>query len=245
MPIRVTVWHEYVHEKEHQNIRDVYPEGIHGAIAKHLRTQPGLDVRTATLDEPEHGLTQAVCDATDVMIWWGHGAHQRVEDAIVDRVQKRVLAGMGLIVLHSGHHAKIFKRLMGTTCNLKWRESEDREILWITKPGHPILAGIDDHFTLPNEEMYGEFFDVPEPDETLLISWFTGGEVFRSGMTWTRGAGKIFYFRPGHESYPTYYDANVLRVIANAVRWAAPVDGGKVPDGCPNPKVGWVPTERG
>lgn len=245
MPIRVTVWHEYVHEKKHQKIRDIYPDGIHGAIAKHLRTQPDLDVRTATLDEPEHGLTQEVCDTTDVLIWWGHGAHQLVQDEIVDRVQKRVLAGMGLIVLHSGHHAKIFKRLMGTTCNLKWRESEDREVLWITKPGHPILAGIDDHFTLPNEEMYGEYFDIPQPDETLLISWFTGGEVFRSGLTWTRGAGKIFYFRPGHESYPTYYDPNVLRIITNACRWAAPVEGGTVPQGCPNPKVGWVPTERG
>ncbi len=240
MPIRVTVWHEYRHEKTKENVRAIYPNGMHEAIAEHLRTLDGLSVRTATLDEPEHGLTQDVLDNTDVLTWWGHGAHNEVSDEIVDRVQKRVLAGMGLIVLHSGHHAKVFKRLLGTTCNLKWREVGEREILWVTKPGHPILAGINDHFSLPHEEMYGEYFDVPEPLETLLISSFAGGEVFRSGMTWQRGAGKIFYFRPGHETYPTYFDLNVRTIIGNAVKWAAPANGGIVPNGCPNPKLGWV-----
>ncbi len=240
MAIRVTVWHENRHEYKDAKVRAVYPDGIHGAIASHLKTIPGLDVRTATLDEPEHGLTQEVLDSTDVLTWWGHMAHKEVADEIVDRVQQRVLDGMGLIVLHSGHHAKIFKRLMGTTCNLKWREANEREIFWVTKPGHPILAGIDDHFSLPHEEMYGEYFDVPEPMETLLISSFAGGEVFRSGMTWQRGAGKVFYFRPGHETFPTYFDANVRRIIGNAVQWLAPVEGGKVPQGCPNPKLGWV-----
>ncbi|HEX8325221.1 MAG TPA: ThuA domain-containing protein [Tepidisphaeraceae bacterium] len=241
MSIRVTIWHEHRHEKKHKAVSDLYPEGMHGQLARHLRTQEGLEVGLATLDDPEHGLTDEVIAGTDVMIWWGHGYHNEVGDDIVDKVHRRCLAGMGLIVLHSAHYSKIFRRLMGTTCDLKWRVGEDREILWVTKAGHPILAGIDDHFVLDREEMYGEGFDVPTPEETLLISTFSGGECFRSGLTWTRGAGKIFYFRPGHETYRSYYDPNVLRVITNAVRWARPVDGGRIPPGCVNkPKAGWV-----
>lgn len=240
MPIRVTVWHEYRHEHTNEHVRAIYPEGMHMAIANHLRKSPDLVVRTATLDEPNHGLTDELLENTDVITWWGHKAHKEVTDEIVDKVQKRVLAGMGFIALHSAHVSKPFIRLMGTTGALKWRESGDREILWVTKPGHPILNGIDDHFVIKEEEMYGEYFDVPHPEELLLISSFTNGEVFRSGMTWTRGHGRIFYFRPGHETYPTYHDPNVLRIIENAVRWASPVPGGKVLPGFPNPKVGWV-----
>lgn len=223
MAIRVTVWHEFRHEKSNPRVREIYPDGIHGAIAAHLRTAPDMAVRTATQDEDDHGLSQKLLDETDVLTWWGHIAHSEVKDEIVDRVQKRVLAGMGLIVLHSGHFSKPFQRLMGTTCNLKWREHpNEREILWVTRPGHPIVEGISDHFILPHEEMYGEFFDIPEPDQTVLISSFTGGEVFRSGCCWNRGAGKVFYFRPGHETFPTYYDPNVQRILTNAVRWASP-----------------------
>jgi trehalose utilization protein len=222
MSIRATVWNEFRHERKHDAVRAVYPEGIHVALADALRKLPGVDVRTATLDEPEHGLTREVLGATDVLLWWGHMAHHEVQDDIVDRVQARVLEGMGLVVLHSGHFSKIFKRLMGTTCDLKWRCIGERETLWVTRPGHPILEGIDDHFVLEREEMYGEFFDIPEPDETILISTFAGGECFRSGVTFRRGAGRIFYFRPGHETFPTYRDANVLRIIGNAVRWCAP-----------------------
>lgn len=244
MSIRVTIWHEYRHEKKNESVRRLYPQGMHQTLTAYLKTLNGIEVRTATLDEPEHGLSQSVVDATDVMLWWGHMAHGEVQDAIVDRVQARVLAGMGLVVLHSGHHSKIFKRLMGTTCDLKWRDEGGREALFVTKPGHPILAGIDDHFILEQEEMYGEYFDVPEPDELLLISSFSGGEVFRSCMTWQRGAGKIVYFRPGHETYPSYHNPQVLRVIGNAARWAAPVEGGKVPRGCPNPPIDWLKTPQ-
>ncbi|MGN6626530.1 MAG: ThuA domain-containing protein, partial [Tepidisphaeraceae bacterium] len=179
MSIRVTIWHEYRHEKKNEAVRRVYPEGIHTVLAKRLQQSADLQVRTATLDEPEQGLTDDVLKWTDVMLWWGHGAHGEVPDTLVDKVQQRVLEGMGLIVLHSGHHSKIFRRLMGTSCNLKWRVADDREVLWVTKPLHPITAGINDHFILPHEEMYGECFDVPEPMETLLISSFSGGEVFR------------------------------------------------------------------
>lgn len=220
-PIRVTVWNEFRHEKQDKEIAAIYPDGIHGAIAQYLRTLPGLEVRTATLDEPEHGLTDEVLASTDVLIWWGHMAHGAVSDAVVDKVQDRVLNGMGLVVLHSGHFSKIFKRLMGTTCNLKWREAGEKERLWVVDPSHPIVEGLGEYFEIEHEEMYGERFDIPQPDALVFISWFPGGEVFRSGACFIRGQGKIFYFRPGHESFPTYFHPEVLKVIGNAVRWAA------------------------
>ena len=221
-PIHVTVWNEYRHEKKDPRVAAVYPDGIHQALAGYLRSQ-GFDAATATLDEPEHGLTEAVLAKTDVLIWWGHMAHGEVSDAVVDRVQQRVLQGMGLVVLHSGHFSKIFKRLMGTSCDLKWREANERERLWVVAPGHPIVEGLGESFEIAHEEMYGEHFDIPQPDTLVLVSWFQGGEVFRSGCCYYRGQGKIFYFRPGHKTFPTYYQAEVQQVISNAVRWAAPV----------------------
>src|SRR5688500_8268549 len=222
MPLRVTVWHEYRHEKKNARVAELYPKGMHEAIAQYLRRAQDLEVRTATLDEPDHGLSDSVLDSTDVLTWWGHVAHDDVSDQVVEKVHNRVLAGMGLVVLHSGHFSKIFKRLMGTSCNLKWREADDREILWVTSPNHPIARGIDDRFVLDSEEMYGEYFDIPAPEDVVFTSWFTGGEVFRSGVTWKRGAGRVFYFRPGHETYPTYHNPDVLKVIENGVRWCAP-----------------------
>jgi trehalose utilization protein len=208
---------------------------MHRVIAEGLRESgDDLDVSTATLQELDHGLSEERLASTDVLTWWGHAAHGEVEDEVVDRVQKRILEGMGLIVLHSGHYSKIFKRLMGTTCSLTWREAGEKERVWVCNPGHPIAAGIDTCFEIASEEMYGEPFGIPSPDEQVFISWFEGGEVFRSGNCWRRGNGRIFYFRPGHETYPTYYDANVRRVIANAVRWARPQ--GRWIDGCPNVK---------
>jgi trehalose utilization protein len=224
---RVTVWNEYRHEKRDAEVAAVYPDGIHQAIAKGLAAA-GFAVRTATLDEPEHGLTQEVLDSTDVLIWWGHMAHGDVQDGIVDRVYKRVMAGMGLIVLHSGHFSKIFKRLMGSSCDLKWREAGEKERIWVVEPGHPIAEGLGEYFEIPHTEMYGERFDIPAPDQLVFISWFAGGEVFRSGCSFYRGAGKIFYFRPGHETFPIYYQPEVVRVLGNAVRWAAPVAGPQV-----------------
>jgi len=231
-PIRVTVWHEFRHEKTNPKVAALYPDGMHGAIAAFLGKDAALQVRTATLDEPEHGLTQEVLDETDVLIWWGHMAHGEVADEIVTRAQKRVLEGMGLIVLHSGHYAKLFKALLGTTCSLKWREADEKERIWNINPSHPITQGIGDYFEIPQEEMYGEPFGIPTPDELIFISWFAGGEVFRSGATWQRGHGKIFYFRPGHETYPSYHQAEVQKVITNAVHWAKPTV--RIPDVCPN-----------
>jgi trehalose utilization protein len=217
---RVTVWNEYRQERSDPEVRAVYPDGIHAALAEGL-VGAGFEVRIATLDEPEHGLSDAVLAETDVLTWWGHAAHGEVDDAIVDRVQRRVLDGMGLIVLHSGHHSKIFRRLMGTSCDLIWREAGERERIWVVDPAHPIAAGLGASFSLDHEEMYGEHFDIPAPDALVLVGWFQGGEVFRSGCCFERGRGRIFYFQPGHETHPTYFGANVRRVIGNAVAWAA------------------------
>lgn len=221
MNIQVTVWGENVHENTNEDVRSLYPEGMHACIADALNTQADLEARVATLQEPAHGLNEEVLANTDVLIWWGHAAHGDVADDVVERVQQRVWEGMGLIVLHSGHFSKIFKRLMGTPCSLTWREAGEKERLWSINRSHRICRGLDDYFELPQSEMYGEPFAVPEPMETVFISWFEGGEVFRSGMTWQRGAGKIFYFGPGHETYPIYHNANVQTILANAVHWAA------------------------
>jgi trehalose utilization protein len=219
--LRVTVWNEYRHERNSEEVAKIYPEGIHTTLARALSNEQCI-VRTATLDEPEHGLSRDVLEQTDVLLWWGHMAHQEVRDDIVERVQQRVLEGMGLIVLHSGHFSKIFQRLMGTTCALKWRESNDHERLWVVAPGHPIVAGIGEYIELEHEEMYGEFFDIPQPETLVLVSWFSGGEIFRSGCCYTCGQGRIFYFRPGHETIPTYHHPQIQQVIRNAVCWAAP-----------------------
>ncbi|MDT9719623.1 ThuA domain-containing protein [Paenibacillus sp. ClWae2A] len=219
--INVTIWNEFVHEKIHDEVREVYPDGLHRALADGLGGE-GFAIRTATLDQPEHGLSDEVLNSTDVLIWWGHMAHDRVSDEISQKVAQRVLNGMGMIVLHSGHFSKPFKALMGTSCDLKWRVADEQEIVWCVNPSHPIADGIEGKIVLEKEEMYGEFFDIPVPDELVFVSNFQGGEVFRSGCTFRRGEGKIFYFRPGHETYPTYYKPEILRVISNAVKWAYP-----------------------
>ena len=233
MKIRVMVWNENVHEREHEAIAAIYPKGIHGAIAGYLNKDEEITAGTATLEQPEQGLTDEVLDNTDVLIWWGHAAHAQVRDDIVEKVYNRVLKGMGLIVLHSGHQSKIFKKLMGTTCNLKWREISEKERIWVIEPGHPIARGLGEYFEIPHEEMYGERFDIPAPDTLVLAGWFQGGELFRSGCCYHRGNGKIFYFQPGHETFPVYHQEEVLLVIKNAVKWAMPVAWlDKL--GCPN-----------
>ena len=221
--IRVTVWNEYLHEKNEPAVAAVYPNGIHNAIADFLGKDENIQVRTATLEEPEHGLTQEVLDNTDVLLWWGHMGHARVSDEIVERVYQRVLNGMGLICLHSAHFSKIFKRITGTRCSLRWRDIHENERIWTIDPTHPIAQGVPPYFELEQEEMYGERFDIPTPDELIFLGWFRGGELFRSGITYRRGFGKIFYFQPGHESYPVYYNPAVIRVIRNAIYWAQPL----------------------
>lgn len=227
MTVRVVVWNEGRHEKTNAAVKAVYPNGMHSVIASALQAK-GLDVTTATLDDPEHGLTIELLEKTDVLFWWGHMAHGDVSDEVVSRIYARVLKGMGLVVLHSGHFSKIFKKLMGTSCDLKWREIGEKERMWVVNPGHPIATGLPEYFELEHEEMYGEHFDIPAPDELVFVSWFAGGEVFRSGCCFYRGSGKIFYFRPGHETYRTYYQPQIQQVLYNAALWAAPAGVEKV-----------------
>lgn len=223
MTIRATVWNENVHETTEPQIMPFYPDGIHGAVAAALREQlgDGVEVVTATLDQPEHGLSEETLAETDVLFWWGHLAHGQVADEVVDRIQRHVLGGMGLVVLHSGHFSKVFIRLLGTTCSLAWRDDGDREVVWTTAPAHPIADGVPSPLVIDAHETYGEYFDVPEPDETVFISSFSGSEVFRSGITYRRGLGRVFYFSPGDQKYPIYQHPGVRRVLGNAARWAA------------------------
>ena len=222
-PVRITVWNEGVHEATRQppSMARDYPDGIHGAIAQGLAEHlPAAVIRTAVLDDEDHGLSEQALADTDVLLWWGHKAHARVSDEVVERVQRHVLGGMGLLVLHSGHFSKIFIRLLGTTCSLSWRNDGERETVWTVHTTHPISRGVPNPFVIDEQEMYGEPFDVPAPDELIFISSFSGGEVFRSGMTYHRGKGRIFYFSPGDQDYPVYHHPDVRRVLANAVGWA-------------------------
>lgn len=232
--MNVLIWNENVHEKINPQILDTYPGGIHEYLKSFIECDD-IKVSTATLDDVDCGLTNEVLDETDVLIWWGHIKHDSVPDLIVERVHRHVLSGMGLIVLHSGHFSKIFKKLMGTSCSLKWRDNE-RERIWTINPNHPIAFGVDETFVLEPEEMYGERFDIPTPDEIIFLGWFKGGEVFRSGCTWVRGLGKIFYFQPGHETNASFTNNNVQKIIKNAVRWACPINK-NFDINCPNFKA--------
>lgn len=221
-PLTVLVWGENRHEQLEPAVAERYPRGMHGAIKEGIEENLGDSavVTTATLDDPEHGLTEEVLSRTDVLVWWGHAAHAEVSDEVVERVYRHVLAGLGLVVLHSGHWSKIFGRLMGTSCTLRWRSDEDRELVWTVDPTHPIAQGVPHPIVIEQQEMYGEFFDIPAPDELIFLSTFSGGEVFRSGCTWRRGHGRIFFFSPGDQEYPVYHHPDVRRVIANGVEWA-------------------------
>jgi trehalose utilization protein len=221
-PIRVTVWNEFIHEREDAAVADIYPGGMHLEIARALAEHAGgrLAIRTATLDEPGHGLPPEVLAATDVLVWWGHRAHDAIEDELVDRLQARVLGGMGLVALHAAIESKLARRLLGTSCTFRWREEDDRELVWVVDPAHPIAQGLPPVIEISHQEMYGEPFDIPAPDELVFISAFSGGEVFRSGCCFRRGRGRIFLFSPGHETWPVYHHPEIRRVLANAVDWA-------------------------
>lgn len=223
---RITIFNEFIHERQDEAVRSIYPEGIHATIRRGIENVLGgsdasLSFRYALQDDPGHGLDGDVLEQTDTLIWWAHMGHDGIDDKTADRVQQAVLGGMGLLVLHSAHFSKPFRRLMGTNCSLYWRESDDSERLWNLEPAHPIMVGVPDYIELEREEMYGERFDIPKPDELLMLSWFSGGEVFRSLCTWQRGHGRVVYFRPGHETHPTYHDTHVQRILANASLWAS------------------------
>ncbi len=217
--MNVLIWNEFHHEQEMQDVKEIYPNGIHQTIADFLKSDD-IEIRTATFYDENCGITQELLDDTDVMLWWGHWYHDRVPDEVAEMVHQAVLGGMGIIFLHSSHQSKPFKRLMGTNCTVHWREADDHELLWVVNPSHPIAQGLSRYVDIPHDEMYGEPFAIPEPDELVFLGWFSGGEVLRSGCCWKRGAGKVFYFQPGHETYPIYHQPEIQTILKNAVRWA-------------------------
>ncbi len=219
--IKVAIYNEYKHELEDAEIAAVYPKGIHGCLADFLGANDDIEiVGTYTMHNVSE-MTDEALSGVDVLLWWGHCAHEVVPDEVAALVHKHVMCGMGFIALHSAHFSKPFIKLMGSTCSLCWREG-DRERLWNIMPSHPIAAGIGRYVEIEQEEMYGERFDVPTPDELVFLGWFKGGEVFRSGCVWNKGLGKVFYFQPGHESNPTYHIPDIQKIITNAVRFVAP-----------------------
>lgn len=218
--LHVTVWNEYRVEREDASAAQHYPRGLHDTIARRLNLEPDLEAATATLDEPDQGLGLDRLARTDVLLWWAHRSHHELDDERVKAVAERVHEGMGLVILHSAHFAKPFIRLMGTSCKLgRWDESGERETLRTLLPDHPVAEGVGKEAVLGETEMYGEPFDVPEPDEVIFKSNFEHGAVFRSGCVWHRGRGRVFYFRPGHEIYPIYHNETVQRILCNAARW--------------------------
>lgn len=241
--IRVTIWTENIQDrgdykmlgipedkpemigwltKGVEEIAKVHPNGLKETLGDIFRQEDDMEVRTTSLEQPEYGLPDELLENTDVLVWWAHVAHQLVPDELAEKIHQRVLKGMGFIALHSAHQCKPLQRILGTSGSLQWREGDFCRV-WCTCPTHPIAAGIPQSFELPEEEMYGEFFDIPKPDDLVFTSWFRGGEVFRSGCTWTRGYGRVFYFQPGHETNPSYHNEHVIRILKNAVRWCAPV----------------------
>ncbi len=241
-PLRVTVWDE---NKPH--IEEYYPAGIRGAVADAIKGD-GVEVTIAHLDEPDQGISEDLLENTDVLVWWGHARHGEVDDELAAKIKQRVHhGGMGLVVLHSGHYSKPFRATLDCTGHLKggWRESDDTEEITVCAPWHPIAEGVS-NFTLEAEEMYGGPFGTPPVEVLIFQSFFPkGGEVFPCGAVWTvgdgvdldftsgpgngvgqgKGIGRVFYFRPGHETYPTYFHSEVKTIIRNGVLWTGKVTG--------------------
>ncbi len=233
--IRVTVWNEFRHEKTKENVKALYPNGLHAVVGEFLSATGDMEVTLAALDDEAQGLPDEVLENTDVLVWWGHMAHKEVSDELVAKIQKRVYLGkMGFVGLHSAHHSKPFRAIVGTNGNLQWGRNQ-REVVWNLMPSHPIAAGIPDHFIIEEEEMYSEPFYIPQPDALVFGSWFEDGNILRSGCCFIRGAGKVFWFQPGHETCKSFFNPYVRRIITNAVYWAVPsVDGQSVTDKCPH-----------
>lgn len=233
-PIRVTFWNEYRHEKTSEEAKALYPNGIHAFAKTFLEEDADITVRLAALDDPDNGLPDEVLDQTDVLIWWGHLAHHEVPDELAIKIRDRVVGGkMGFVALHSAHKSKPFKLIVGTTGNLTWGRVQ-KEVMWNLMPSHPISAGIPDHFLLESEELYAEPFYIPQPDALLFGGWYEDGFLFRSGACFLRGAGKVFYFQPGHETCKSFYNPYVQRIIKNAVHWAVCKPSYPIPEKCPH-----------
>ena len=268
--VKVVVWDE-----RQPSQRPAYADFLGGAVAGHLKSRPGLSVRSVGLDDPGRGLTDEVLGDARVLVWWGHARQDEVAPEVGRKVVGRVKAGtLALLALHSAHWSTPFVEAMNERARLDaakaspgaevrdvpppkrytlpnyetrltpyalerrfpdgaktldlhlplcvfpaYRNDGKPSFVRVLKPAHPIAEGLPATFEIPREEMYDEPFHVPEPDEVILEERWATGEWFRSGMLWKLGAGHVFYFRPGHETYPTYTQAEPLRVVANAVAW--------------------------
>lgn len=233
--INVVIWNEFRHEKKKEAVKALYPDGLHATLRSYLAEDAELDITLAALDDPDQGLPDELLEKTDVLVWWGHVAHKEVDDALVDRIRTRVLIGkMGFIALHSAHKSKPFGAIVGTNGNLSWGRNQ-KEIMWNLMPSHPIAAGIPEHFLLESEELYSEPFYIPQPDALVFGAWFEDGHILRAGACFLRGAGKVFYFQPGHETCKSFHNPYVLRIIRNAIHWAAPNGiGYEIKNDCPH-----------
>lgn len=218
--MKVTIFTEFNASMESEEAKVSYPEGMNACLYDFISKEHDVKMIVHSKDDDGSELTEEILKNTDVLIWWGHWYHGLVSDDVINMVADYVNRGMGFIALHSAHESKIFQKLVGTSGALSWREMGENERLWIIERNHPIVAGIEDtHIDIEHEEMYGEPFSIPAPDELVLISWFKGGEVMRSGCVFNRGYGKIFFFRPGHETLPTYKHAQVQRIVLNAIEY--------------------------
>ena len=220
--IRVTIYNEYIHEREYEDIHRIYPDGIHGCIKAFLEKEADMTVNIATFDMEEHGLTEEVLKNTDVLIWWSHARQEEISDRVVERVCRHIRCGMGFIGLHSAHYSKVMRQILGTSMTLSWKH-DVHEKLWCIDPTHPIAEGVPACIDIPCEEMYAEPFGIPKPDDVIFAGWFDKGYVFRSGVTFTRENGKLFYLQCGHESHPVYHMPEIQRIIINAVRYVRPI----------------------
>ena len=220
--IRVLVWSEFTESN------DVYPQGIHGEIAGYLNTDPNIIARTTELADEDCGVGEKILGDTDVLFWWGHEKHELVDDDAVERVVRKVREeGMGFVSLHSSLTSKPFIALMGTSCKIgSFRVDGEMERVHVVAPHHPIADGVRD-FVITETEMYGEPFDVPNPKEVIFESVFQDNPLYSTttwrfcGCTWDVWDGRVFYFRPGHETYAIYRDENIQRILLNASYWAA------------------------
>ena len=233
--INVVIWNEFRHEKTKDEVKALYPNGLHAYLKSVLDVNEDMEISLAALDDPDQGLSDERLETIDVLVWWGHMAHGEVDDELVKKIQSRVYEGkMGFVALHSAHHSKPFRAIVGTNGNLSWGRNQ-KEIVWNMMPSHPIAAGIPDHFTLACEELYSEPFYIPQPDALVFGGWFEDGHIMRSGACFIRGAGKVFYFQPGHETCRSFYNEYVQKIITNGVRWAAPSSlGFEINNKCPH-----------
>lgn len=221
--MKITIFTEHNASMDSPEGKLAYPEGMNECL-RLLIAGDGHEVTMIVHGPDDDGseLTEEMLKNTDVLVWWGHWYHGSVNPAVVDMVVDYVNRGMGMLALHSAHESRPMQRLMGTTGALSWREMGENERVWVIDKTHPVAQGLGDYIDIEHEEMYGEPFAIPAPDELVFISWFRGGEVMRSGCTFKRGFGKLFYFRPGHETLPTYHNEQIRRVILNALEYLKP-----------------------